>query len=123
MPAADGDVTTSPPPATATTGPPPGARRFRSLPVEPFLAEGIGIATFNKDDLAPDFTGSEAMGVKALYLKPGQEKPADDEWGAIASWAWGASRVMDYLETNPAIDAMLMILPYLRGIMLSLPTV
>lgn len=88
--------------------PPPGAAarpRMRGYPVEPFLAAGIGVATFNKDDLAPDFTGSEAMGVKALYLKPGQTKPADDEWGAISAWAWGASRALDYLETDRGVDA------------------
>ncbi|MEZ5402862.1 MAG: acetylxylan esterase [Bryobacteraceae bacterium] len=91
---------------------PPGAgkagnpvRAPRGLRVEQFIDAGIGIATFSKDDLAPDFTGSEGMGVKALYLKPGQSKPAPDEWGAIASWAWGASRALDYLETDRAVDA------------------
>jgi len=77
----------------------------RGLRVEQFLDAGIGIATFNKDDLAPDFVESEGMGVKALYLKPGQSKPADDEWGAIAAWAWGASRALDYFETDRDVDA------------------
>ena len=87
----------------ATPGPKQNARR--GFPVEEFLAEGIAVATFNKDDLAPDFTGSEGMGVKALYLQPGQTRPAADEWGAIASWAWGASRALDYLETDKDVDA------------------
>ena len=26
------------------------------------------------------------------------------DWGILAGWAWGASRVADYLETDPAID-------------------
>lgn len=80
-------------------------RARRVLPVEQFLARGIGVATFNKDDLAPDFVGSEALGVKALHLKPGQTRPADDEWGAIAAWAWGASRALDYFETDKDVDA------------------
>lgn len=80
-------------------------RTRRGLPVEQFLARGIGVATFNKDDLAPDFVGSEALGVKGLYLKPGQTRPAGDEWGAIAAWAWGASRALDYLETDKDVDA------------------
>lgn len=79
--------------------------RPRGVPVEQFLEAGIAVATFNKDDLAPDFTGSEAMGVKALYLKPGQARPAENEWGAIAAWAWGASRALDYLATDKAVDA------------------
>lgn len=81
------------------------SRPMRGLRVEQFVDAGIGVATFNKDDLAPDFTGSEGMGVKALYLKPGQTRPAPGEWGAIASWAWGASRALDYLETDKAVDA------------------
>jgi hypothetical protein len=89
----------------AATPPPAGSRRFPPFPVEAFLEKGIGVATFNKDDLAPDFTGSEAMGVKGLYLKPGQQKPGADEWGAIAAWAWGASRALDYLETDKGVDA------------------
>lgn len=86
-------------PSTAAPGGPRGLR------VEQFLSRGIAVATFNKDDLAPDFVGSEGLGVKSLYLKPGQTKPADEEWGAIAAWSWGASRALDYLETDHRVDA------------------
>jgi hypothetical protein len=79
--------------------------RRRGFPVEQFLDAGIAFATFNKDDLAPDFTGSEGLGVKSLYLKPGQTKPENEEWGAIAAWAWGASRALDYFETDKDVDA------------------
>ena len=95
-------VTADPPPATVGAG---ANRPRRGFPVEQFLDRGIGIATFNKDDLAPDFVGTEALGVKSLYLKPGQAKPASDEWSAIAAWAWGASRALDYLETDNRVDA------------------
>jgi hypothetical protein len=93
-------VAADPPPASATNN-----RNTRSLRVEQFISQGIGIATFNKDDVAPDFVGSEGMGIKSIYLKPGQTKPADDEWGAIAAWAWGASRALDYLETVKGVDS------------------
>lgn len=93
-------VSADPPPAGAS--PPAGVRGLR---VEQFLSHGIGIATFNKDDLAPDFVGSEGLGVKAQYLKPGETRPGPGEWGAIAAWAWGASRALDYLETVKGVDS------------------
>jgi hypothetical protein len=84
---------------------PANAAPPRGLRVEQFIAHGIAVATFNKDDLAPDFVGSEGLGVKALYLKPGQTRSEDDQWGAIAAWAWGASRALDYLESDKRVDA------------------
>ncbi len=98
-------VAAVPPPAGGARGAAANNRAARGLRVEQFIAHGIGIATFNKDDLAPDFVGSEGMGVKSAYLKPGKSRPDDDEWGAIAAWAWGASRALDYLETDKGVDA------------------
>jgi hypothetical protein len=85
--------------------PAPAASPFGRVDVLPFLANGIGFATVYYGDIEPDFRGGIPYGVRSVYLKPGQAAPADDEWGAIAAWAWGLSRVLDYLETEPAVDA------------------
>jgi hypothetical protein len=75
------------------------------LNVEPFLEQGIGVATVYYGDIDPDFPGGIPYGVRQLYLEPGQTEPAPDEWGSIAAWAWGLSGAMDYLETDPDVDA------------------
>jgi hypothetical protein len=83
----------------------PPASAFGRVDVLPFLANGIGFATLYYGDIEPDFKGGIPFGIRGRYLKPGQTEPAPDEWGAIAAWAWGLRRVMDHLETEPAIDA------------------
>lgn len=92
-------------PKTHTKIPPPKGRGFGRLDVEPLLDAGFGVATFYYGDVEPDFKGGLPYGIRAHYLKPGQTEPASDEWGAIAAWAWGMSRAMDYFETDKGIDA------------------
>ncbi len=75
------------------------------LPVARLIDAGIGFGTFYYGDVDPDFLGGVPNGVRALYLKPGQTDPAPNEWGSIAAWAWGASRAMDYFETDRGVDA------------------
>jgi hypothetical protein len=73
--------------------------------VEPLLAKGIGVASVYYGDIDPDFAGGVQLGVRRLYLKPGQTEPEPGEWGSIAAWAWGISRAMDYFETDKGVDA------------------
>lgn len=89
-------------PATPAPGGRPGFGRLNVLPV---IEKGFGIATFNYSDVDPDSLGSVAQGIRGHYLKEGQKEPAPEEWGAIAAWAWGISRIVDYFETDPQIDA------------------
>ncbi|MDR2915569.1 MAG: acetylxylan esterase [Tannerella sp.] len=87
----------------ATGGPRAGSRMNDYI--KAFLKEGFGFATLNYTDIEPDFLGGVTLGVRGLYLKPGQEEPAPNEWGAISAWAWGVSNVMDYFEKDPSINA------------------
>lgn len=80
-------------------------RRFGSLDVPAFMRAGLGVATINYADIDPDASDGLSAGVRAAYLAPGQTTPAPDEWGTIAAWAWGLSRVLDYFETDPTVDA------------------
>jgi hypothetical protein len=102
------------PPGAARTPPPgtpPAAARphlSETGPIADILARGYGYATVKYTDIEPDMAWGapgRPIGVRALALAPGQTKPAPDEWGTISAWAWGASRVLDYFETDPAVDA------------------
>src|ERR1051326_231306 len=75
------------------------------IDVPRILDAGFGFATIYYGDIDPDFIGGLPLGIRAQYLKPGQAEAAPDEWGAIAAWAWGLSRAVDYLETDHSVDA------------------
>ncbi len=44
-------------------------------------------------------------GIHPFFYQNNQSSPRFNEWGAIAGWAWGLSRVMDYLEADSAVDS------------------
>ena len=69
------------------------------------LARGWGYATVGYQDFQPDRANAWKDGVIGLTLAPGTEQPAPDEWGTISAWAWGISRVIDYLESDRSVNA------------------
>ena len=75
-------------------------------PIEKVLARGYAVATIPRADIEPDYAEGWRHGVRGYCLKrSGQSGFAPDDWGAIAAWAWGLSRALDYLETDKDIDA------------------
>jgi hypothetical protein len=71
-------------------------------PAEQVIARGYGIAAFHYAELAPDDEKTYRDGVIKFFDEAGGSTPYT--WGALAAWAWGASRAMDYFETDPRVD-------------------
>jgi hypothetical protein len=66
-------------------------------PVEEAIERGYGMAVFSNSDVDPDNFDNFKNGIHGVLDK--NPRP-DDAWGTLAAWAWGASRCMDYLETD-----------------------
>lgn len=71
--------------------------------VERLINAGCGVATMYYWDIAPD-REDFSIGIYPLLYKQEQTKPAADEWGSLAAWAWGLSRALDYLKTDKQVD-------------------
>jgi hypothetical protein len=92
-------------------GPPPaagGATAGRAAPPGPtwqqqVLARGWGYATIVPGSIQADNGAGLRQGIIGLVNKGEPRKP--DDWGALRAWAWGASRALDYFETDKAVDA------------------
>jgi hypothetical protein len=91
----------------APAGPGAGAGRGQgqSGPTwqQQILAKGWGYANLNPTSVQGDCGAGLIEGVIGLTNK-GQPRKLDD-WGALSAWGWGASRLLDYMETDKAVDA------------------
>jgi len=67
------------------------------------LAKGWGYATLNTGSIQADSGSGLTLGIIGLVNK-GQPRKVDD-WGVLRAWAWGASRALDYFETDKAVNA------------------
>ena len=86
--------------------PPPG----RGMPAatgpswqEQVLALGWGYAILTPTSVQADNGAGLTRGIIGL-VNQGQPRKLDD-WGALRAWAWGASRALDYFETDHSVDA------------------
>jgi hypothetical protein len=109
------NVSTSPNPcqtggAGRGAGPVPGAPGAArgAAPAEQtwqqqILSRGWGYVNLNTGSVQGDCGAGLQAGIIGL-LNKGQPRALDD-WGGLSAWGWGASRVLDYLATDPAVDA------------------
>lgn len=89
---------------------PAGARRPNPPPVPPgptwqeqVLAKGWGYAVLLATSIQPDNGAGLTAGIIGLANR-GEPRKLDG-WGALRAWAWGASRALDYFETDKAVNA------------------
>ena len=86
-----------------------GTNRFRGRPAtgptwqEQVLAKGWGYAIISPSSIQADNGAGLTRGIIGLVNKGQTRKPED--WGALRAWAWGASRALDYFESDKSVDA------------------
>jgi len=96
------------PPASATAAPNPARAGTSAAPPGPSpkqqtLARGWAFALLYPTSFQADNGGGLTQGIIGLVNHGQFRKP--DDWGALRAWAWGASRLVDYFETDPSVDA------------------
>lgn len=75
------------------------------LPLGEFFSRGFGFVVVPQSELVKHNEVEFQKGVNPLFYRTGQSFPKANEWGVIATVSWSASRALDYLETDPAVDA------------------
>jgi hypothetical protein len=97
-----------PPPRPARTGPLAAAAAAARPPDGPSpkqqaLAKGWGYALLYPTSFQADNAAGLTRGIIGLCNR-GQPRKLDD-WGTLRAWAWGASRLLDYMEADKGVDA------------------
>lgn len=71
---------------------------------EQMIDRGYAVATMCYHDIFPDQKGLKDHSIASLFPGYDPQTQKGDTWQAIGAWAWGSSRIMDYLETQKNID-------------------
>jgi hypothetical protein len=79
-------------------------------PYEQILDRGYGIATMYFEDIYHDYADFdrpylEEHTVATLFSDYDPADTKADKWQALGAWAWGSSRIVDYLETQDRVDS------------------
>ncbi|MCA8950664.1 MAG: acetylxylan esterase, partial [Planctomycetes bacterium] len=75
-------------------------------PLEAILRRGFAVATAWYGDIEPDRPGGWQKGLRGAASPAGAATVwRNGDWGAIGAWAFGLSRIADYLEREVLVDA------------------
>ena len=84
-----------------------GPRPTYWIPVDDIVSRGFAVAAYCNQEVAEDWKGADiaTTGVFKVFGPQNllNRKPA--EWGIISAWAWGMSRILDWVENEPLLDA------------------
>lgn len=82
---------------------PPGSEPADPPTTVQLVRDGWGYVSIDTASIQADNGAGLTAGIIGLTNRGHRRKP--DDWGALRAWAWGASRGLDFLETDPAVDA------------------
>ena len=87
---------------------PDRGRREYTLPAAYVVSRGYAVVAVDDYESAPDWDKSPARATNGVFKAFGPADATargDATWGILSAWAWGASRALDWLETEPRVDA------------------
>ena len=74
-------------------------------PTDEIVGRGYATIAFCTGEISPDRQHGRTLGVFPVFEDVEKQYRAKDGWGMLSAWAWGASRVMDWIETERLLDA------------------
>ena len=84
-----------------------GPRPAYWLPVDDIVSRGFAVAAYCNQEVAEDWKGADVAttGVFKVFGPQDLLNRKPTEWGILSAWAWGMSRILDWVETEPLLDA------------------
>ncbi|HEU5080370.1 MAG TPA: acetylxylan esterase [Opitutaceae bacterium] len=67
------------------------------------IADGWGYVSIDTSSIQPDNGAGLTRGIIGLTNRGAHRTP--EQWGSLRAWGWGAARGLDFLETDPTVDA------------------